>query len=182
MGWERWKCHMEIAKGWPHQDIQKSEWEQVCEGVTTAKGQTAQCEGESPMNLNIKFPLRSWTRQFIPDFCPPGHTSKKSWTCYSQCWYILAWTSHMFMCDVGRPHPPSSFDPKLGTVRAQHLQSAGFMFHVSDWEILHVLGEKKLSIKLFPSKIWSVQNSKNIKSSYWEAPRADVVIEEKMSA
>lgn len=52
---------MDLAKGWPHQDIQKLEWEQVYEGVTMAKGQIAQCEGESPLNLNIEIPLNSWT-------------------------------------------------------------------------------------------------------------------------
>lgn len=50
---------MELAKGWPHQDMQKLEWEQVCEGETMAKGEIAQCEGESPMNLNIRIPLNS---------------------------------------------------------------------------------------------------------------------------
>lgn len=50
---------MELAKGCPHQDMQKLEWEQVCKGVTMAKGQIAQCEGESPMNLNMKIPLSS---------------------------------------------------------------------------------------------------------------------------
>lgn len=45
---------------------------------------------------------------------------------------------------------------------------------------MYVVGDKKLSIRLFPSKHFSVQNSKNIKkSSYWEAPCDGVAIEEK---
>ena len=45
---------------------------------------------------------------------------------------------------------------------------------------MYVVEDKKVSIRLFPSKHFSVQNSKNIKKgSYWEAPCDAVAIEEK---
>lgn len=47
------------GQGLPHQDLQELEWEQAHEGITMAKGEIAQCEGESPMSLNTKIPLNS---------------------------------------------------------------------------------------------------------------------------
>lgn len=69
--------------------------------------------------------------------------------------YILTCASHKFVCDEGRP---SCFDPKLILILNWELwehntcRVLGLCAMPSDWEILHILGEKKLSIKYFPAR------------------------------